>query len=142
MHPSNLEKFNLIKSYGLPLPEYAITGSGPMGARDLKVIGDIDIIVKDSLWNELEKKYGITKTTETIKIVFPDNIIEAFCQNSFIGWERLDTDPSVSERIREADIIDDLPFEELKHVLYFKNRMCREKDLQDINIINNYLKSE
>ena len=37
----NAQKFEQFKKLNLPLGEYAITGSGPMGIRNLKAIGDI-----------------------------------------------------------------------------------------------------
>lgn len=47
MKKVNRDKFDKLTRLNLPINQYAITGSGPMGARGLKDIGDIDIIVSD-----------------------------------------------------------------------------------------------
>mgnify|MGYP001574861041 CR=1 FL=1 len=40
--------------------------------------------------------------------------------------------PVPDEQIDQADIIDNLPFVNLKHILYFKKLMNRPKDQPDI----------
>jgi hypothetical protein len=47
--------------------------------------------------------------------------------------------PSVADQIAQADIIDDLPFVSLRHVLYFKRKMKREKDKRDIAALERLL---
>ncbi len=64
MIKNNVEKFDILRGQNLPVEQYAITGSGPMGIRDLKVIGDIDIIVTDELWKVLELRFGVTDSNE------------------------------------------------------------------------------
>ena len=56
---SNESKFAVIKALHLPIDQYAITGSGALGIRNLRAIGDIDIIVTPELWNILAKKYEV-----------------------------------------------------------------------------------
>jgi len=41
---NNQEKFLAVRDLKLPIKQYAITGSGPLGIRKLKKIDDIDII--------------------------------------------------------------------------------------------------
>ena len=138
---SNAQKFDMLRELSLPIEQYAITGSGPMGIRDLKAIGDIDIIVTDELWKVLESRFGCAYSDETKKICFPGGIIEASCQGSF-DTQKLDHGfGTVSDRINQAEIIDDLPFEKMSIVLYFKKQYMRDKDLNDIKLIEAWLNS-
>lgn len=130
---ANQSKFAAIKALNLPIGQYAITGSGALGIRNLRAIGDIDIIVTPDLWDALEKKYGITEENHIKKIVFPDGIVEAFGEHSFYPDDK--NAPTLSDRITTAEIIEGLPFESLEHVLYYKRKMGRDKDKQDIEII-------
>lgn len=142
----NAEKFSKLAKLNFPLGQYAITGSGPMGIRNLRKINDIDIIVSQELWDKLVKEYGVTKSklNESIEIqkivISPE--IEAFGESSFISFSfkknKIDNnanDPTVTERIKAAEIINGLAFESLEHNIYFKQKMGREKDLKDIEMI-------
>lgn len=128
---ANQQKFAAVRKWGLPIGQYAITGSGAMGIRNLREIGDIDIIVSPELWKILAAKYGITDHKGVKKVIFPDGIVEALGESSYSEKEG----PTIAERIAQAEIIEGLPFELLEHVLYFKRKRGREKDLRDIQII-------
>jgi hypothetical protein len=58
-YPANDTKFQLIRDLDLPVGQYAITSSGPIGVREIREIGDIDLVVDDDLWNELATAYPI-----------------------------------------------------------------------------------
>jgi hypothetical protein len=51
IYPANDAKFKLVRDVNLPVRRYAITSSGPIGAREIKEIADIDLVVDDDLWN-------------------------------------------------------------------------------------------
>ncbi len=138
MFKTNQKKFLAIKKLELPIGQYAITGSGPMGIRKLREIGDIDIIVNSELWGILSEKYGVVEENGVIKIVFSEDNIEALGKNSFCKLQKDPNLPSVADRIQQAEIIEGLPFESLDHVVYFKRKMGRDKDLKDIQTIEAY----
>jgi hypothetical protein len=48
-----------VRDLDLPVGQYAITSSGPIGVREIREIGDIDLVVDDDLWNELASAYPI-----------------------------------------------------------------------------------
>lgn len=50
-----------------------------------------------------------------------------------------DTDPDIIHQIKTADILDGLPFVKLDYVRLFKHRSARQKDLIDIQIIDQYI---
>ena len=134
--------FAAIRELKLPLGHYAITGSGALGIRNLREIADIDIIVSAELWDVLAKEYGITEDDVTLKIVIKNGVIEAFCEDSFFIQKKEPQDPNVQERIAQAEIIDGLPFEALNHIIYYKRKMGREKDLEDISLLEGWIKEQ
>ena len=65
---SNCLKFDAVRALGLPMGQFAITSSGPLGARGLRAIGDADVIVDDELWKQLDRKYGTKNEQGVTKI--------------------------------------------------------------------------
>ena len=120
--------------------EFVIVSSGPLGIRNIREIGDVDIIVSDQLWNTLSKQYEVVNKNAIMKIDFPDGIVEAFCEASFALIPKEKDMPTIKDRIAQAEIIEGLPFEHLDNVLYFKRLMAREKDLKDIMLIEAWQK--
>lgn len=141
MLASNNQKFLLIKSLNFPQDQYAITGSGPLGIRGLRSINDIDLIVTNPLWDKLAQDNAITVENKITKIILLNGLVEIFNENSFQAFSNKET-PTVTSRIQEAEIIDGLPFESLKHFIYFKQQYSRKKDLKDISLIKEWLKNE
>lgn len=130
------KKFLGIIKLKLPVGQYAITGSGPIGIRNIRDINDIDIIVSKKLWNKLTKDYDVIETNGVRKIELSSEI-EAFSEESFQHKKDL----TITERIRQAEIIQGLAFESLEHCKYFKKCMGREKDLKDIQMIEDWQNS-
>lgn len=132
----NEELFDQLRKLELPVGHYAITASGPLGIRGIRQIGDIDLVVDDELWHTLSKKYPVIEGDFTkIKI---SNDIEVLGTGSLFDPV---TGPTISDQIREAEIIDGLPFVNLNHILYFKKLMNRPKDQDDIIAIEKILKN-
>lgn len=122
------------------MDQYAIIGSGPLGIRNLKAIGDIDIIVTPTLWNTLAEKYGIMDENGVRKIVLPGGVVEAFGDNSFYTALEDPQAPTIASRIKDAEMIDGLPFDSLENILYYKRKDAREKDLKDISLIEQWMR--
>jgi hypothetical protein len=139
---NNKDKFELLKSFNLPTSQYAITGSGPLGIRDLREIKDIDILVTDELWEQLVKQYGSVTIDGEGQVVFGDGMITAIHEGSFSNSEKYPEAPPISKRINDSETISGLPFEALEYVIYFKSKNAREKDLQDLALIITWLKNQ
>lgn len=87
--------------------------------------------------------FAITDTVD--KIVFAGENIEAFRdyhQGPLNAEQKFCDAPSIAERIAAAEMIDGLPFESLEHVLYYKRKMARDKDLKDVLAIEAWLKKQ
>lgn len=139
----NKQKFAALKKYHLPVGKYAIGGSGALGIRGIREINDIDILISNDLRDILIEKYGVVDDGKVKKIVFAkdsenDVEIEAFWEDSFYTLKKDPNAPTVSEIISHADIIDGLPFQSLEDTIYFKQKMNRAKDLEDIKLIKKW----
>lgn len=131
-----LDYIDELKALKLPAGQYAIFGSGPLAVRDLRDAGDIDIIVTQEIWDKLAKKYPQTKK-ETVK--GPVTSINIDHLEIYRDWLNLTS--QIKEMIETAEIINDLPFVKLEHVIEWKKFMGRDKDKNDLRLIEEYLKT-
>ncbi|MEC7839754.1 MAG: hypothetical protein VX777_06920 [Chlamydiota bacterium] len=132
----NRERFALLKKFKLPNDQYAITGSGPIGIRNIRVIGDIDIIVTPELLDKLITQYKIIDEDGVKKIILLEGVVEAFWEGSFYCAPVDVEAPTIADRIKSAEVIDGLPFDSLENILYYKRRDARKKDLIDMLRLN------
>lgn len=121
-----------LKKLDLPKNSFAIFGSGPMAVRGLKEPGDLDIIVKKEIWDELAVKYGIEDESKG-QIVVGD--IDIF-------WHWRPWLENEAELIETVELIDGWPYVRLEHVLEWKKKFGREKDLKDAELIEQYFKKK
>lgn len=120
--------FEVVRNLNLPTEQFAIFGSGPLGVRNIRESGDIDLIVKVALWEKLKKKYPLSpKRSDSIVI----GDIEIY-----YAWPPFQ---DVNVIIDSADIINELPFVRLEYVIEWKKYLGREKDKKDIRLIQEFL---
>lgn len=124
------ERLNELRKLKLPADKFAIFGNGPLSVRRLKEAIDLHIIVKKDIWNILDRKfmarnnYGaiILGGIEVVKDMLP-------------WFDDLD------ELIDSADIIDGIRYVKLEYVLKWKKDMDREKDKNDIKLIEGFMEN-
>ena len=133
----NQQLFQRVKDLNLPIGEYAIFGSGPMGIRNLREMHDIDLIVSDRIFNEYLNKQGweIKEIYGYRDWLKNESLEIEMGRDWHEGWD-------VEGMIREADIIDGLPFVKLDYLIRWKKFFGREKDLKDVELIENFLNHE
>jgi hypothetical protein len=131
---SNQELFSKIRELNLPPGKYALFGSAPMGVRGLKDCHDIDVIVTEDMWGTYRNR------PEWIAKVGPrgDDYLENGEIELWKNWRPGEWE--IQKLIDSAELIDGLPFVRLHDVLKWKRLNGREKDLKDIEIIENFLK--
>ena len=137
MKDKNQQLFDELRAINLPSDQYAIVASGPLGIRGLRDMSDIDILVTDNLWAELKKKYTEVFDHEASKLRVSPNI-EAFHDGSF--GESIPGSPTVREQIKGREYINGLPFQSIQTALYFKRLGAREKDIEDVKLIEGWLR--
>ncbi|MCL4391964.1 hypothetical protein M1413_01400 [Patescibacteria group bacterium] len=129
------ELFEKVKELGLPSGSYAIFGSGPMAVRGLRECRDIDLVVTDELFEEYKSASGWELKDAGGKEMLAKDGIEMAADWGPGEWD-------VEQLIEDADIIENLPFVRLAEVLRWKKLLKREKDLKDIEIIEDYFKKQ
>jgi len=126
-----------LKDLNLPSGQYAIFGSGPLAVRNLREANDLDLIVKQKLWDKLTQKYSI-QTKETAK----GAVISINTGNIEVYKDWLNLTPKINEMINNAEIINNLPFVKLDYVIEWKTYMGRDKDKNDLKLIEEYIKKQ
>jgi hypothetical protein len=133
----NSDLFDQLRKLKLPIGEYAVFGSGPLGIRNIRYCGDLDLIVKEPLFNKLKTmpgwEYEIFRRDDRQVELIRYGKIEIFKKWEPGNW-------NIPKLINEADIIDNLPFVKLEEVRKYKKISGREKDLRDMELIDGYLK--
>lgn len=127
--------FEEIKKLNLPAGKYVVVGSGAMAARGIREAGDVDVLVSQDVFDELEKngEWQVDVRSDEQKVLKKDGY--EICTD-FSYWRYR---PASEDLIKNADIIDGIPFMKLEELIKFKTALGREKDLKDIDLINNYL---
>jgi hypothetical protein len=112
----------------LPRDKFAIFGSGPLAIRKIRENKDIDILIREDLWQKLIKKYALNEKGHL-------QIGNVEVCRKVIHLENVD------KLIDNAEIINELKFVRLNDLLEWKKKMGREKDIKDIKLIEDYLKN-
>jgi len=133
----NNDLFEKFKALNLPIGEYAIFGSGPMAIRGLRKSSDIDLVVTDKFFKELEKLPQWKKEKSCLgsdMLIRRDSELEVEALMEWMpgAWD-------IEGLIKNADIIDGLAFVKLEEVLRWKKMRDKEKDKKDIELIEEYL---
>ena len=118
-----------LRKLNLPVDSYVIFGSGSMSVRGIRESSDLDIIVSDKVWQDFIKKYS---TKNNNKSIIQIGNIE-ICKD-LLPW--LDNS---EELIKRSEIIDGFSFLTLEDTLKLKEKFGREKDREDIKLIQEYL---
>ncbi len=107
---SNNDLFQRVREMELPIGEYALFGSAPLGIRALRDCRDIDIIITEDLWNKYRsKKWKIKTMPHGSKYLWNDGV--ELWKDWYPGkWD-------IQKLIDEAEMIDGLPFVKLEYVL-------------------------
>lgn len=122
-----------LKSLNLPTGKFAIFGSGPMAIRNIRDCVDLDIIVKQDLWDTLLKKYPTSLHNDPAHLKI-GNI------EFYNTWLQLTN--KIDEIIDNADMFDNPPFVQLEYVIEWKKEFSREKDVRDLELIQKYQDSQ
>ncbi len=131
---ANKKLFDRVRALNLPMGEYALFGSAPLGVHGLKECHDADVIVSSRVFDTLRFAPGweaaiAADGREYLK--FGGDI------ECWRDWRPGEWD--IEKLIREAEIIDELPFVRLQSVLLWKRLFRREKDIADIAIVERFM---
>lgn len=118
-----------LKKQNLPKGEYAVFGSAVMAIKGLRVAPNIDVIVTNKLWELLLSKRHKPDEEGFIRIG----------QIKISNWWFAPTRKDIPVMIKEAEIISGIPFVQLAEVRDYKKFVNRDKDINDVKLIDKYL---
>ena len=133
--------FSEVKKIGLPPESYVVVGGGVLAAYGIRETQDIDIVVLPEIFMLLqsqgfeldpvyEGKWGRLRLKKDGVEIYPDFYSDH--EQRFIDIEDL---------IDSAVIINDIAFMSFERLRSCKQSSSREKDLQDLKLIDMYLSS-
>lgn len=138
---TSLEIIEKVKALELPKKEYVILGGGALAVRGIRDTKDIDILVTSRLFEALSKIYPSDPLYEgkwnrsRLKAngieIYPDLYLEN-------GNRYFD----VTKVISNAEVVHGIPLQPLDNLIICKQDSGRDKDLQDVELIQKYLVSK
>jgi len=125
--------FEELHKLDLPADQFVVVGSGTMDALGMRSAQDIDIVAIPELnkkiresgeWKE-DERYGKIFLSKGNVEILPD-----------VSWDAYSA--TVQELIDTALVIDGFNFMNLDELVKFKTALGREKDMNDIKLIEDY----
>lgn len=117
-----------IKELNLPSGSYVVVGSGILNALEIRESGDIDLIVSDEIYKKFENE-GWQKDKWSDQVVLKHDVFDL--GRSWYG-------KTVDELKENTQYIEDIPYLSLEDVYIWKKSLGRDKDLQDLKLIDEY----
>ncbi len=135
MDLNKLLYFEELEKLDLPREDFAISGSCPLVIRGLKQKNsDIDIVVKKKLWDKLSKIYPVTVKNignRKREFILIGHIDLAYSMVAFFD--------DCEKVIDRADLVEGYRFVNLDDTKYWKSYLNRDKDVKDLEKIEEYL---
>lgn len=133
--------FERVRELNLPFGQYVVIG-GAMEAHGIRPARDVDIVVNDELFEELKRRGWKRKWLffKLLGIFRCKVLIDGKGAEAFSNYKYKKYVPDTDDLIKNAEMIEGLPFLPLTELMKFKKELARKKDLRDINLITEYLK--
>lgn len=136
-----LDHIVAVKALDLPAGSYLVVGGSCLDVRGIRKSNDIDIVVTPETFALLQsrgweidtpfrQKWGRDRLKHDCFEVYSDMIIES--ENRFVP---------AADLVRRAEMFDGVPFLSFDEFIFFKRENSREKDLADIALIEEYLRT-
>ena len=128
--------YQKIKRLNLPKDKYVVGSGSALEGYGIRKSNDIDIVVTKDVYLNLKKK-GWKET------IFPNGLTNLTKEQYevMVNFNYGKYHASTRHLIKSANIIKGVPFVNLKEIIKFKKEMSRDKDKEDIKLIENYLRS-
>lgn len=126
--------FNKLKELSFPVGHYVVVGSGLMAALGIREARDLDIAVDKKLFEHLKKSKKYIEEIKFGRLFLVTDDVEIIPQ---LNWDDYST--TISQAISSAKKINGFPFLNIEETIKFKRALGREKDFNDIKLIEDYL---
>ncbi|HYE23447.1 MAG TPA: hypothetical protein VEA92_03320 [Candidatus Paceibacterota bacterium] len=123
-----------VRALGLPEGHYMVCGSAILELFGIRQAGDIDLLVSPDLFSRLESEYGwIRNEKYSTTLDTPDHSAGAKQSLDFMK-----ENPTLEEMLPGAYLQEGIPFMSLDQLKDAKLQLKREKDLRDLQLIDEY----
>jgi hypothetical protein len=119
-----------VQKLNLPPNSFVVVGSGILGALNIRKSDDIDLIVSDDVFDHLQAQGWQEEGWADQKVL----------KRGVFDVGRTWSGKTVDELLKTSIIIHGIPFLSLYDLREWKQEQARQKDLQDIILIDEYLK--
>ena len=129
MKIKKLRYIDKLESLNISKNDCVIYGSAPLVLRGLKGKNeDLDVLVKDNLWNKL-------------KLDYPNNINGDYIDIDGVSFTHKSTEffESMDNIMEKSDIIDGYHVMNLEETVKWKEKIGTDKHMEDANLIKSYL---
>lgn len=138
----NSRIINAVKSFGFAHDEYAVFGSALLEVYGIRASGDIDLFVTKKLYDQL----AATPDWKTFKYDNGDKALKYQGKDMEVAFYECKWIPGCSESavrklISRAVDYDGVSFVSLEDTMKWKSALARPKDLKDVELIKNHLRS-
>jgi hypothetical protein len=119
-----------VKSLNLQYGSYIVYGSAPFAILGIREVNDIDLLVSEELYSELQRKgwKRVYKGPKDEPLTF--DIFDAHKSWSFSPYA-----PTLQQLLSRAFEIEGVPFATLEDVKKWKEASERPKDIEDLKLI-------
>jgi hypothetical protein len=131
--------FSRVKKFNLPFGKYAVFGSALLDAWGLRHANDLDIIATPELYEQLKAQGWQEKLGNGFTFLEKDDANVTTVQDKPTDGNYF---PDRLQLIKEATVINEIPFVKVEGVIACKTAYNRPKDHHDIKLLNDYLKSK
>lgn len=128
--------FDRVKKFNLPLGHYAVFGSALLDVWGIRPAADLDILATPELYLELKSKGWEVRQAHGFEMLVKEDANVTTVQDSPTDGDYF---PDRLQLIREAVIINGVPFVKIEEVIACKKVYDRPKDKADIQSIKQYL---
>ena len=129
-----------VRALDLPEKQFVVMGSAILEIKGIRKANDLDIIVTKSLFEKLKKDPSYTYFHKVGKLGDKrDGLKRGDVDLYWSIWDREDFEYFMAEMYR-TELVDGIYFASLENLLEAKTgHWNREKDLQDVKLIREYL---
>jgi len=133
-----MDIFERVKKFNLPAGEYAVFGSALLDVWNIRRAADLDIIVTPGLFEKLKNSGWEQKQAHGFPMLLKEDANVTTVQDRPTDGDYF---PDRMKLIKEAVMINDVPFVRIEEVIACKTAYGREKDHKDIKAVKEYLNS-
>ncbi len=125
-----------VKELDLPDGSFVVVGSGTMAAFGIREPNDLDLVVSPEVYEKL-KQEGWEQKFRYGTSFLGKNVYEIW-----LMWDSENNEPNLKDLLKNAHIIDGVPFVNIRRLMEWKKRKGRDKDLTDVELIKDYLEKQ